>query len=332
MFVDLTRLDHPLLLPCLTIVPRKNFSGVNKFLSSHSSSCFISLKERMTSESTPLTFASTSNGRAFGLPTFVNTNEARRLFSTIPLPRHEHVQRAQSVIASQCNELNRSFQERDVGIRILALLAGLILVVTSFFEFFGEFFLFHIRHALMEAVTCLLGIVMLILESKQLQVPEFYQRYIYTYAYFLKFAWGRGLLYVIAGILEWMQGDWNDIIVGGMCLLVGVLYMVVSRRTARKLQFLCESLASEQVLRAKFDEVDYDGQGRLTLEQFRTLTVSVGQHWTRQECEAAFLYMGMAQNEDVSSETLTFADFRTWWLDWASNPSRSLSSDSFTIV
>ena len=92
-----------------------------------------------------------------------------------------------------------------------------------------------------------------------------------------------------------------------MCLL-GIVYIVVGKRTAKKLRELRSEILSPMQLRSKFNDADVNNTGKLTMAQFKTLTDSVGLDMNRRETEAAFLCMD--KNEDAY---LTFDEFESWW-------------------
>lgn len=97
-------------------------------------------------------------------------------------------------------------------------------------------------------------------------------------------------------------------------MLVGVMYIIVGYQTASKLTELRRSLA-EQTLRSKFEESDKEGDGKLSPEDFKRLTESVGMNLSRREREVAFLCM---DREDKGA--ITFTDFTTWWSDCEGSP------------
>lgn len=170
--------------------------------------------------------------------------------------------------------------------------------------------MFQVVRSLFEIYAFIFGVVFLVLESRQLQIPEAFLNRLYKYALFVKFVWGRGCLYVFAGSMQLVQGGFLDIIVGGFVMFVGVVYVVVGHHTAKKLADLRQNLYSEDTLRAKFREADIEGNGSLTKEQFRTLTLGLGMDLSSSEAEAAFLHLGH------DTGFLTFEQFRSWWANY----------------
>jgi hypothetical protein len=116
----------------------------------------------------------------------------------------------------------------------------------------------------------------------------------------------------VAGTLQLAQGSFIDYGVGAFVMVVGTLYILVGRQTALKLKNLHASIYSEDTLRAKFQEADTDSKGALTIVQLKTCLASLGVTLNTREAEAALDHM----DKDVSG-TLTYAEFRTWWEEWA---------------
>lgn len=238
----------------------------------------------------------------------LNTNEGAR-FVTYMFQK-ENLEKAgavASVAKARLDELTRSAREGDISIRLLALLGGVALIAYSVLGFMQHILLFEIVKALIEIYAFALGLIIVILESRQLHLPESFLKSLYKYALFLKFVWGRGLLYFVAGSLQLSQGGIIDFVVGGFVMFVGALYIYVGQQTAIKLREMRKTLYSEQSLRTKFEESDREGKGKLTKEQFQDLIDRLGMHLNRRETEAAFLHI----SKDAGA--LSFDDFGEWW-------------------
>ena len=94
-------------------------------------------------------------------------------------------------------------------------------------------------------------------------------------------------------------------------ILVGITYIVVGRMTAGKLSDLRKSLISPDELKNKFQEVDVDQSGTITMGQFKNLTVNMGLDLNRREVEAAWMYL---DKDDVGE--ISYEEFLSWWSSW----------------
>lgn len=216
-----------------------------------------------------------------------------------------------SMAKEKLEELKKGMQDGDFSIRLLALVAAFAIVVSAFLGIFKDFFTLNFPGTLVEVYTLALGVIMLILESKQLNLPESFMNKIFHYALFLKFVWGRGILYLVAGTLQITQGSIIDYGVGGFCAFCGIVYIIVGNKTANKMKILREALVSEDTLRAKFREADTKNTGSLDAEQFKKLTDSIGMNLNKRTSEAAFLHLDKSQNGKISYE-----EFKQWWTEF----------------
>ena len=119
--------------------------------------------------------------------------------------------------------------------------------------------------------------------------------------------WGRGIIYILAGTLLIALQNVIDLVLGLITCFVGVMYILLDHRTGKKLQETRGTAPPEQ-LQEKFAMADVDGQGSLTLDQFRTLTESLGLALNRQESEVAFLKIDASR-----TGRLTYESVHMWW-------------------
>jgi COPI associated protein len=219
-----------------------------------------------------------------------------------------------SVAQEKWIEVRNSVHDGQLSIRLMALLSATVLILTSTFGLLGAILSFHISETIIEIYSILLGVIMILLESKQLNLPQKYLDKVYHYALFIKYVWGRGMLYLFAGTLHLLlQGSILDYIVGGMIVLVGVVYIIVGKMATKKLKDLRKSLHSDSQIKNKFTAADTTKKG-LTLDQFKTLTDQLGLDLNHREAEVIFLHL------DKSADgLLTYPEFQGWWTDLEEN-------------
>ena len=113
---------------------------------------------------------------------------------------------AGSFATEQANELSQLASDGDFSIRILALLGAFAMIVVSIMGFVVKMLTFKFVSALIEVYIFVLAIVILILESAgKIPVPRRVGLKIQKFALFLKYVWGRGILFVIGGTLQVSQ-------------------------------------------------------------------------------------------------------------------------------
>eukprot|EP00934_Nitzschia_sp_Nitz4_P008257 Nitzschia sp. Nitz4//scaffold62_size106224//81132//81932//NITZ4_004366-RA/size106224-processed-gene-0.37-mRNA-1//1//CDS//3329555886//8247//frame0 len=220
----------------------------------------------------------------------------------------ENVASVGEAVGQQAGELKALAEDGDHSLRLLAMLGGLALMVVAGMEFTSKLLTFKFAAAIIEFFSFVIGIMIILLESKNLTLSNNAQAYMFRYALFLKFLWGRGALYFFIGIIQLHHLDIWTLIVGGYLCCLGLLMIFVGQRTAYKLKQIRKSLFSAAELQAKFAQSDLDGDGGLNVQQFRNLTMSLGLDMTRRETEAAFNHIHKSQ-----TEKLTYDEFHQWW-------------------
>jgi hypothetical protein len=136
----------------------------------------------------------------------------------------ETAEAAGSFAKEKFQELKSQVSDGDFSIRLLALLGAVLIVFLSVTEILGKILTLHIFGALIELYACILGLIALALEGKG-QIPFFPASLgdtIMNYALILRYVWGRGALYFVAGTLQLSQMGLLDLIVGGFMTFVGV--------------------------------------------------------------------------------------------------------------
>lgn len=207
----------------------------------------------------------------------------------------------------QAEEVKRLASEGDFSIRLFAMFGGLAMVVSSVLGFVGRVLTFHWLNAVISVYTFILGIIMVMLEGKRIPFSGRLESGLYKYALFLKFVWGRGIVYFIGGTLEISSGGILELFVGSFVCFVGLAFVVVGRRSAKKLALLKTSQFSESTLRAEFASAANSGD-YVSMSQFKTLVENLNIDFNRRELEAAFM-----QVEKADRDRLTYIEFKNWW-------------------
>ena len=209
----------------------------------------------------------------------------------------------------QVEEVNRLAREGDFSIRLFAMLGGIAMIVVSVLGVVARFVTLHWVNALLCVYTFVLGIVMVLLEGKKIPFSGSLEESIVKYALFLKFVWGRGCLYFVAGTLTIAGGGLVEMLVGAFVACVGIGFIVVGRRSANKLAELKKSQFSESTLLSEFNSAAGGGT-HMNILQFKTLVENLNVDFNRRELEAAFL-----QIEKADRDKLSYVEFKSWWND-----------------
>jgi hypothetical protein len=223
----------------------------------------------------------------------------------------ENLEAAGRFTKEKAMEIKKQAEDGDQSLRFLALIGGIACIIVGIFETTSHIMRLHLVGALIDICVVLLGVIVVILEGKDMLLSESLVQKIHKYALLLKFLWGRGMLYLFIGALQLYQIDLFNLICGGYMCAIGGLYIFVGYRTANKLKTMRKSLYSEDTLRVKFQNADIEGDG-LNVQQFQSLCVDLGLDLTGKEIEAAFGYI-QRMNDGITTEKLRYESFLAWW-------------------
>jgi hypothetical protein len=155
-------------------------------------------------ERTPLASHHNNHSHEWAIPSKIK-DAFHKLFQP------ENLQQAQTVAASRLDDLRRSALDGHVSFRLLALTGGAALIVSALLGMASHLVFFQLTDVLIEGYVLVFGVIMIVLESKQAMLPESFELQLYKYALFLKFVWGRGCLYFVAGTLHMSLGSLTDV-------------------------------------------------------------------------------------------------------------------------
>jgi len=220
---------------------------------------------------------------------------------------------AGSFAQGQFEQVQLLASEGSISIRLCAILGGLALIVTSVLGFTQRFVSFHWVGAILGLYTLGLGCIMILLEGKQSSFLGDLESNLYKYALFVKYVWGRGILYFLAGTLEMAQAGigivnaW-ELLVGIFVMLVGIAFIVVGGRAASKLDGLRCKQFSPQTLQSEF-YIASEGTAHVNITQFRALLQNLDvEQLDSREWETAFL-----QVEKTDRDAISLDEFQHWW-------------------
>ena len=221
----------------------------------------------------------------------------------------ENFQQVGSAAIEQVQELKQQTQDGDFSIKALGFIGGILLTIIGSLEVVHQALSLNLVGVFIELYTCVLGFIVIVLEGKKMFLTSDFIDRLHKYALFVKYLWGRGALYFVAGTLQLTQLDFLNYITGVYMCFLGIMFIFIGQRTASKLRALKNSMISEHTLRDHFNEVSATSvDGGLDRIQFRVLTQNLGMDMTRRETEAAFYYI-----PKQDSEKLSFQEFVAWW-------------------
>lgn len=258
----------------------------------------------MPGEKTPL------KGTGNGVADQVKAGAAGLGFSNLAREAmtNENLEQVSKVAADRVEEIRKSLMDGTTPVRVLALIGGVGVAFFAGTGILGSLLSFQWLSVVMEIYTFFFGLIMIVLESDFVSLPPKSMDTLYKYCLFLKFIWGRGVLYLITGNLQLAQGSIFDLIVGLYVMFVGILYIFLGRSAAKKLSDMKHSIFSEASLKSKFKKADKDKSGFVTNEEFHQLIKGLDLDMTKREMEGIFFHLD--SNEDGK---LSYEEFAAWW-------------------
>jgi hypothetical protein len=126
----------------------------------------------------------------------------------------------------------------------------------------------------------------------------------------LRLVWGRGLLYIFAGSMNWSIGHPYCIYSAGGLLVAGLLAIVFGSRASFNLDRLRASVTDEVYLWTKFDAVDDDGDDHIDIDGFASLVWSLGL-----QISDSYTFRAFSKIDRDSDGKISFDEFQLWWFE-----------------
>mmetsp|Transcript_7034 Transcript_7034/g.10393 ORF Transcript_7034/g.10393 Transcript_7034/m.10393 type:complete len:286 (+) Transcript_7034:45-902(+) len=222
----------------------------------------------------------------------------------------ENADKAKVFAKAQYDKLKKIASDGNMSLTFLALVGGVAMMVTSIMGVVGRFLTLSWIGALFDVYIFFFGVLVVFLEWKKFPGRDKYNMVIHTYFHFLDYIWGRGVLYFVAGSLQFSLFGLLDLAVGGFMCFVGILYIIVGKIAHTKFVNAKEAMLSEHTIAAKFNEADVEDKGSINLEQFEIMTKSLGMELEKREVEIAFLEIPKVSDKE---DRITLESFKNWW-------------------
>lgn len=123
-----------------------------------------------------------------------------------------------------------------------------------------------------------------------------------------KLVWGRGVLYLLTGLLQVAQMQTMTYISGGFMALIGIVVIIAGASSAAQLTRLKKSLTDDAHLLYLFAKYDRDKDGYQVIKDFARFIVGIGLDLDDAYTVGAF----KAIDKDCDGR-ISFIDFHKWW-------------------
>lgn len=230
--------------------------------------------------------------------------------------RNSEDDRRSSSLALDCNEMTKMLEDGPLKFRILVLLGAIFMVVANIMDYnelqFNNYYgssgvetLFFI----ISLYIWIFGAFIITLEMRPFRKGvSVFHRWILEQMSFLRFTWGRGLLYFFSGSLQMVLFTKWNMIAGGAMILLGIASVILGQLASKKLKSLVKKIGNRNNLLEKFKMHDKDHDGYLNVREFRYFVKDMNVKLSDDELNNAF----MAIDRDVDRK-ITFQDLSNWY-------------------
>lgn len=212
-------------------------------------------------------------------------------------------------VRAEIVQIKTQILEGSVELTSLGVIGATAMFVTAFLAFIT----IKAPVRMLVLAYCMIGsVILLLLEGIHRPHAGFSQltpirTYLYQELHLLTTLTGRALAYFFFGTLMLANSGWLGMAVGAYLLCLAAAMIFVAARAGRKLTSVGEGLTREE-LAAKFDEHDFDNDGKLSRDGVLALCTELGTDLTVRELESALSLLDADQTGSVDKD-----QFLAWW-------------------
>lgn len=197
---------------------------------------------------------------------------------------------------------------------ILGLIGGIATIIVNALSIIGHLFTLDLIQVIVDFYLILFGsMIMVVSGSDDLKIfTKFalsYRTTLFYYCKFLQRTWGRGLLYIFVGSLQFAPLDPISLLLGIYMMFIGVVCVMIGRKTASNLSKLRGALYSEAKLQQSFNK--FSRNGIVGRADFQKLLKSFNVQMSKSEVDMAFDLIKTNESDEID-----FPGFLSWWNDW----------------
>jgi hypothetical protein len=204
-------------------------------------------------------------------------------------------------------DMQHLVEEGPLSFRSFGFIGGFFMILASILDFvetdedpYARLITFNLW---------LVGFISIQIEGRpfHMQIPLVYD-IICLFFSFVKYVWGRGFLYFIAGCFQFFLFTKYNLISGVYFMLLGTLSIVYGYRASVRLAGLRNSISNKDEIKFMFHSFDKDRDGYLNTDEFREMLMAMDQGLDHNDFVAAMSAVDIDNNQTVSYE-----DLEAWW-------------------
>jgi len=198
-------------------------------------------------------------------------------------------------------------EEGPLSFRSFGFIGGFFMILASLLDFVETEEDSYAR--LVSFNLVLIGLIAIQIEGRpfHMQIPFVYDLLCLFFT-FLKYVWGRGFLYFIAGCFQFFLFTKYNIMSGLYFMLLGSFSIVFGYRASVRLAAIRNSITSKDDIKFMFHSFDKDRDGFLNIDEFREMMMAMDQGLDHNDFVAAMSAVDIDNKQKVSYE-----DLEVWW-------------------
>ena len=209
---------------------------------------------------------------------------------------------------AKLEELRQLLENGHFSWKLLGCAAGVLLVLISIISFPSH--LLSPSNLVMDVYVCCFGVLLIVLEYKDMLLPQSMMDTIRREALFLSRPYGRALFYIFVGIMVISQNALLSLsfMVGLYVASVGVIIFVSSRGASQAMAAIRANGLGEAEIKNRFVDADKDKNGTLDTAELASLCQTLGTTLSRNELESALVTLDRDGNGAI-----TYEEFVSWY-------------------
>jgi len=215
---------------------------------------------------------------------------------------------------SKFQELRKWVSAGPMALKVLCFLANGLTIFVGILSIFGSALSLDLFKTSTMLYVTMGAIIGLALEVKPCMCSRNYQTKVSFWCKALSRVQGRGLLYIVLGLMSLPQQSLLTWISGLSMIAVGIFSLVVAHHAKGKLNRLHIALVAghendpESVLNA-FRKYDTDNNNSLSAAELTMVAEELGTHFSKNEMTAIFTLLDTDRSGDIS-----VSEFQSWWM------------------
>jgi hypothetical protein len=220
----------------------------------------------------------------------------------------------ETLVMGQLIQWKFAAEEGSIALRIPAILGALGIMVTTVAPLITAVEFFTASHVIVAFLVFQLTVIICIIDGRfnygrdplgsRAKLRNLVTRHFNVF----RLVWGRGILYMAAGLLNMAHEMTMCYITGGAMMGIGVIAVITGSRASKNLATLRKSLSDDEFLWLEFLKHDIDRDGYLNPSEFAQFIWDLGLEFDDLYTLKAFTTIDTDHDQKIA-----YREFVRWW-------------------